>query len=351
MIKIKGLRRRWGTFYLVVEDLEVPRGAHFALLGPCGAGKTLLLETITGHYRPDEGDIFVGGRRVNDLPPEKRSIGVIYQNSALFPNMSVAKNIEYGLRFAGLGRIERRRRAAQYAEKLGIESLLAVKDVTRLSGGEAQKVALARTLVTRPEVLLLDEPLHSLDRPAKEEILRLILALTAEINTTVIHVTHDFSEASAAADRCAVLMGGTLRQTGATEEVFAKPADREVADFLGVANCWPLVKTAEGAPLCLETALRREIPAGAAFLCVRPEAVLLGPHQESGAFTFQGRLQELSDRTDYVRVKLDAAGETVISHISRSQLNTLDLKPGSEVRAGLRPESMHFLADRGPGAS
>jgi len=343
MIRIEGLRRHWGTFSLAVDDLHVPQGGHLAVLGPCGAGKTLLLETIAGHYRPEKGTICVDGRPVNHLLPERRSIGVIYQDSALFPHMSVARNIAFGLRYVGLTRAQQGQRVQAIARTLGIEPLLDVKDVRQLSGGEAQKVALARTIVTDPKVLLLDEPLRSLDRPTREEMLELILELTAETGTTVMHVTHDFSEASASANRCAVMIDGRLRQSGPIREVFTRPVSRAVAEFLGVANCWPARREADGTVRALGVAI--EAPPGIepGYLCARPEAIILGRCDEPAAVRLRARVRGLSDRSDYVRISLETAGQTLIAHLARSQVSALGLAPGDEVDAVIGSDALHFL--------
>jgi len=344
VIRIEGLSRSWGTFRIRVERLSVPEGAHLALLGPCGAGKTLLLETVAGHYLLDGGEIHVGGRRVDRLPPERRGIGMIYQNIALFPHMSVARNIAFGLRYKRLGRAERNGRVARIAERVGVTGLLGVADVGRLSGGESQKVALARTLVTEPKALLLDEPLHSLDRPSREEMLSLILDVTREIGTTVIHVTHDFAEASAAAEQCAVILAGELKQQGATRDVFSRPVDRAVAAFLGVANIWRLRRDRDEVKL-LGRRVSLPVPRDAAFACARPESLLVGPAAGDAELTFAGSLRKISDRTDYVRVVLDCSGEDVVAHVGRSHAGLAGVSPGEAAPFGFARDAVHFLPD------
>jgi len=346
MIRIHGLKRNWGTFNLTVDELVIPRGAHLALLGPCGAGKTLFLETLAGHFRAREGEIRIDGKPVGGLPPEKRGVGFIYQKVALFPHMSVKKNIAFGLRYHNVTRSERERVVMEMAERIGIGDIIDVADVSRLSGGESQKVALARTLVTRPKALLLDEPLHSLDRPAREEMLRLMLDVTREIGTTVMHVTHDFSEASAAAQLCAILIDGKLKQSGKTADVFMKPVDRETAAFLGVANCWPVERHEAGVVSFLGADWRIEcMTPETAFVCLRPEVLLLGEALEKAEYRFKARLVEISDRTDFVRLTLERGSEKIIANGSRASLGEIAASMGSEIEVGFRSADIHYLRE------
>lgn len=345
MIRVSGLKRNWGTFKLTVNELVVPQGGHLALLGPCGSGKTLFLETIAGHFRIGEGEIYIGDKRVDRLPPEKRAIGFIYQKVALFPHMSVEANIAFALRYFGVPRSERARRTHEIAERVGIEDLIGSSDVERLSGGEAQKVALARTLVTNPKALLLDEPLHSLDRPAREDMMTLILDLTREIGTTVIHVTHDFSEASAAAGTCAVLMNGRLVQSGKTHTVFAKPVTREVAEFLGVVNCWPVQAASGDAVRFLGAEWPIKPPQAAAHACVRPEALFVGRAAAGASCRFRAKLIELSDRTDYIRVTLECAGERIVANAPRAEFASIGPAVAGETDVGFQPSDVHFIVE------
>jgi len=346
VIRVSGLKRNWGTFALSVDELVVPAGGHLSLLGPCGSGKTLLLETIAGHYRAQEGEIYIGGKRVDRLAPEKRGIGFIYQNIALFPHMSVEANIAFGLRYLGVPKAERARRTREIAERVGIGDLIGASDVARLSGGEAQKVALARTLVTNPKVLLLDEPLHSLDRPAREEMMALILEVTGLIGTTVIHVTHDFSEASAAAGTCAVLMDGKLVQSGATHSVFANPASRDVAAFLGAVNCWEAQIAGDGVRfLGADWPIRAPRGGDVLYACLRPEALFLGDAASAARCRFRAKLLELSDRTDYIRVTLQCAGERIVANAPRAEIASIAPATGSELDVGFHPSDVHFITE------
>lgn len=234
MISIKGLSRDWGhEFSLKKIDLKIEKNEYFVLLGPTAAGKTLLLELIAGFYAPDRGEIWIDGVRATHLPPEKRRVGFVYQDYALFPHMTVRDNVEFGLRLKG--RLDAEKRAKELMEKFGV-SYLAERKPNTLSGGEKQRVAIARALAIDPEVLLLDEPLSALDRRTQEQTRAELKRVQEETGITAVHVTHNQAEAILLADRIGLMMEGELVQVGTAEEVFTRPATRKVAEFLGVAK-------------------------------------------------------------------------------------------------------------------
>jgi ABC-type Fe3+/spermidine/putrescine transport system ATPase subunit len=256
MIRLEGLDVVAGGFSLRIDELSVEKGEFLVFLGPTGSGKTVLLETLAGLRRPVGGRIWFGDRDVTAEPPERRRVGFVYQDYALFPHLSVGKNIAFGLskRVAG-GRAGRARagksessdgadqdRGAALAALLGIEQLMDRYPDT-LSGGEQQRVALARALAIEPEVLLLDEPLSALDRKTRRELRIELRRLHRELGATVLHVTHDLDEALVLGDRIAVLIDGDLRQTGTPEDVLRQPADGETARLLGMTNVFPVVGT------------------------------------------------------------------------------------------------------------
>ena len=243
-MEIKSLWVELEEFRLCDINLEIAAGEYFVVLGPTGAGKTVLLETIAGLHRPRRGRILLAGEDITHAPPERRGIGFVYQDYALFPHLSVAGNIAFGLRLRGMGRGEIEKRVAAIGRLLGIEHLLHRMPGT-LSGGEAQRVALARALVIEPRLLLLDEPLSALDPETREGLQRELGRIHRELGTTTIHVTHDFEEAVALGDRIAVLREdrldeglreGRIVQVGRPEEIFRRPASEFVARFVGVRN-------------------------------------------------------------------------------------------------------------------
>jgi len=225
-----------GTVALEPTDLEVAAGETLVLLGPSGCGKTTMLRIIAGLETPDPGGrVLFGADDVTRLPIERRNIGMVFQSYALFPNMNVRDNVAYGLRVRGVGREERRRRAAEALELCRITEL-ADRAIDQLSGGQRQRVALARALAARPRALLLDEPLTALDASLRDHLRTEIDALLRRLGITAVYVTHDQAEAMTIADRVVVMRKGGIAQTGTPREIYFRPADRFVAEFVGTMN-------------------------------------------------------------------------------------------------------------------
>ena len=256
------------------------------LLGPSGAGKTLVLEALAGVRRVRAGRLLVDGADVTELPAERRRVGLVFQDGLLFPHLSVADNVAYGLHRSNGERTGWRRRPSadrlgQLAGEVGITHLLERRPAT-LSGGERQRVALARALAARPRALLLDEPLSAVDVEAREELQEVLRRVSRREGLTVLHVTHDRAEAFALADTCALLVDGTLRQTGRPQDVLRRPADEAVARFLGARNVLRAVRDESDprlAQLSTGASLRaaEPLPAAAVDLVVRPEDVEIWP--------------------------------------------------------------------------
>ncbi len=224
-----------GTRGLDDITLHIPSGEFVALVGPSGSGKTTLLRTIAGFIEPSEGTIALGGEDVSDTPPEKRHMGMVFQQHAVWPHMSVADNVAYPLRRTGVKRGEIAQRVARTLETVGLAGYGERKPAT-LSGGQRQRVALARAIVAEPRVLLLDEALSALDEPLRDALRREIVSLTRNNELTTVHVTHDRKEAIAIADRIAVLRDGTLEQFDTPHAVVTQPASAWVASFISDAT-------------------------------------------------------------------------------------------------------------------
>lgn len=360
-IRIEKLSRSWGRFSLRDISLEVKPGEYFVILGPIGSGKTLLLETLAGIHRPASGRIFMDEAEVTGLEPERRNVGLVYQRSMLFPHLDVRGNIGFGLRFQSLSPEEAEERVRTLAGLLGLERLLDRRPVN-LSGGEMQKVALARALAVQPRVLLLDEPLAPLDNLSKEELREQLLKLHRQLGTTTLDVTHDQLTARILADRIGVLQEGRLIQIGSVEEVFEKPQTRFVAEFLGMENVFSgrARREGAGARVLVENALEFIVDKpveGPVGLCIRPERVRITPASASAARgdtegsgsgsanAVSGRLTDLSDRGPMVRLTVSAGVISIRALMMRPEFRALNLSLGDTVHLLLPPEAIHVFVD------
>ncbi|QRG09450.1 ABC transporter ATP-binding protein [Xanthobacter dioxanivorans] len=283
-VQIDGVTKRFGDQTALHEAwLKIAEGEFMTLLGPSGCGKTTLLNLIAGFLETDGGEIFISGRLMTETPPYDREIGVVFQNYALFPHMSVAKNVGYGLRMRG---VPRREIEARVAEALALVKLSAFGDrkPRQLSGGQQQRVALARALVIRPKVLLLDEPFSALDKNLRGAMQVELKEIQRKLGVTTIFVTHDQSEALSMSDRIAVMSDGRIRQVGTPDEIYRRPLDPFVASFVGDVNVLPArlerrlgdvatVAVADGRMQVGAQTLDGVAPGAAVDLFVRPDAV------------------------------------------------------------------------------
>src|SRR5208337_4536018 len=235
-VVLKNISKKYGDVPAVRDvSLEIAKGEFFFLLGPSGCGKTTLLRMIAGFVEPDAGEIRFGDRLMNAVPAHRRNTGMVFQNYALWPHMSVRENVAYGLELRRIPREELRRRLGRALELVRLEGL-EERRPNQLSGGQQQRVALARALVIEPDVLLLDEPLSNLDAKLRVEMRQELRRIHFETGITTIYVTHDQKEALSLAGRLAVMRDGEVRQAGTPREVYTRPADRFVAEFVGQAN-------------------------------------------------------------------------------------------------------------------
>ena len=235
-VRLRGVRRTYGQLEAVAGvDLEVAEGEFFTMLGPSGSGKTTLLRLIAGFERPDAGTVELGGADVTREPPYARTVNTVFQDYALFPHMSVAENVEYGLRVRRVAKAERRRRAEAALDMVRLAGLGGRKPI-QLSGGQRQRVALARAIVNEPEVLLLDEPLGALDLKLRQEMQLELKRIQREVGISFIYVTHDQEEALTMSDRLAVFNQGRIEQLGTPVDVYERPASDFVAGFIGVSQ-------------------------------------------------------------------------------------------------------------------
>jgi iron(III) transport system ATP-binding protein len=257
-IRIEHLTKRFGSTTALRDlDLRIAPGELFFLLGPSGCGKTTLLRCLAGFYLPDEGRIFFGDEDVTRLAPHKRNTGMMFQSYALWPHLTVAENVAFGLEERRVARAEIKRQVGEALESVRMGAY-AGRRPNQLSGGQQQRVALARALVIRPRCLLLDEPLSSLDARLRLEMRAEIRRVCKEFQLTTVYVTHDQKEALSISDRVAILDAGRILQVGAPAEIYRRPANRRVADFVGETNFMPgRLLSATGGKAAVETSLGR----------------------------------------------------------------------------------------------
>lgn len=283
-VEIVDVSKRYGGVLAAKNvSLHVEKGEFFSLLGPSGCGKTTTLRMIAGFIQPTEGSIRVDGHDMLGLPPEKRGIGIVFQNYAIFPHMNVFDNIAFGLRMRKLKRSEIQSRVRAALQQVGLPGY-ENRYQREMSGGEQQRVALARVLVTEPHILLLDEPLSALDKQLREEMKYWIKDLQQQLGITTVYVTHDQGEALAMSDRIAVMRGGSVLQVGTPREIYERPTDLFVTSFIGESNLLPgLIVGSSGTETCLrigEQEVVTPVVSGATagqkvWLAIRPENILI----------------------------------------------------------------------------
>ncbi|MBE9506699.1 MAG: ATP-binding cassette domain-containing protein [Chloroflexi bacterium] len=369
---VKDLWVNLDEFHLREIELDVAPGEYFVILGPTGAGKTVLLETIAGLHQSQKGRILLDGEDITGVPPERRGIGFVYQDYALFPHMTVAANIAFGLTLRGWQRKTIDRRVAEMGELLGIGHLLHRKPDT-LSGGEKQRVALGRALLVEPRLLLLDEPLSALDPAMREGLQRELARVHRELGTTTIHVTHDFEEAVALGDRIAVVHEGRVVQVGSPEEIFRKPGSEFVARFVGVRNIFRgevragkdgynvlhLDPSTGSGHRGLEIAVVTDL-VGEVHGSLRPEDIVLSkePLRSSARNSFRGRIADIADRGTivYVTVRVPFDPSTKLRAgcaqgnsldftciITRTSLEEMELREGTEIYIAFKASAVHVF--------
>jgi putative spermidine/putrescine transport system ATP-binding protein len=333
-VRLDGLRKTYGDVVAVDGvDLEIDAGEFFTLLGPSGSGKTTTLRLIAGFEHPDEGRVELAGRDVSNVPPYARDVNTVFQDYALFPHMTVADNVAYGLRVKGVPRRDREGRVKDVLDRMRLPGL-GKRKPGQLSGGQRQRVALARALVNRPEVLLLDEPLGALDLKLRQEMQLFLKSLQQDLGITFVYVTHDQDEALTMSDRLAVFNNGRIEQVGPPAEVYERPQSGFVAGFVGVSN---------------------EFERDGRRFAVRPEKIHMGDaasRPARGMHTETGRIRDVVYAGMVTRfvVELDRGGElqVVQQNLETSSAEALDAK-GRAVLLEWRPE--HQLEIENPVAT
>jgi ABC-type Fe3+/spermidine/putrescine transport system ATPase subunit len=348
MIEIKHLCAEAGGFTLNDISLKINEGEYFIILGPTGAGKTVLLETVAGLIHAKSGEIWMRGKNVTALEPEARQVSIVYQDHALFPHLSVKDNIVFGLKVRKTGPVEIKTKLDKVARLLKIEALLGRRP-DKLSGGEKQKAALARAIVTGPEVLLLDEPLGALDPETRESVQQELARLQKALSITVLHVTHDFEEAISLGGRVGVMGGGSLKQVGTPEEIFRHPNSEFVARFVMSRNI--LTGTAEkrtGAPVVFKTGgvefVTKALLEGACQASIRPEDILITRDPVNGITQncYPAVINQIVNKGAMYSVTADLPPELTCM-VAHHAFEEMGLRPGLRVYLTISPSSVHLF--------
>jgi len=339
-IRFESVSKSYADFKVIEGlDLEIAKGEFVSLLGPSGSGKTTLLMMLAGFENPTGGTIRVDGRPINTVPSYKRNMGVVFQNYALFPHMTVGENVAFPLQMRGVGKAEITERVSKALDMVQLSALRERKP-SQLSGGQQQRVALARALVFEPGVVLMDEPLGALDKQLREQMQLDIRALHGRLGLTIVFVTHDQSEALTMSDRIAVFDKGRIEQIGTPREIYDEPRTRFVAEFIGETNLAEgtvervegrnaRIRLKDGGLLTAASAAGRCKAGDAVFVSIRPERIELGG--AGGADNrFDTRILDSVYQGDHLRIQLDEKAHGFIVRLDRK---AREWPAGSDVSA------------------
>ncbi|MFP4690678.1 MAG: ABC transporter ATP-binding protein [Bacteroidales bacterium] len=352
MLELKNISVRLDSFVLEGVNLELGKNDYLALLGVSGAGKTVLLEVLAGLLKPARGEILLNGENITSRRIQNRRIGLVYQDLSLFPHLRVAANIAYPLRNRKYTREKLREKVRQLARETGVEHLLNRYPGT-LSGGEGQRVALARTLAADPDILLLDEPLSNLDVKLKTGLRALLRRIHAQ-GKTVIHVTHDYMEAATLANKVAVIEQGKLIQTGTPDQVFRHPKTEFVARFSGIKNLFRCrIKQSNGQTGMHHAIVGDKLSIGfladngkdEGYVMIPQEDIIISesPLETSAVNSYRGLIREVYLCGAGMEVVVEAGAEFVVS-VSRQSVEKMELSPGKTVWITFKASAVRFIA-------
>ena len=348
-IVLEGVTKRFGAVTAVDGlSLAIRQGELLTLLGPSGCGKTTILRIIAGFERPDAGTVSFDGEVVNDVPVEKRKFGMVFQSYALFPNMNVEGNISFGMRIARVPGDEIRKKVSELLSLVKLEGY-GKRMPDQLSGGQKQRVGLARAIALQPRILLLDEPLSALDAKIRQFLRAEIRAIQKSTGITTVYVTHDQEEALAISDRVAIVKGGVLQQIGAPSDVYEKPLNAFIADFVGVSNI--LQAECDGSTCRLRGGLllnldRPPVKTGNVLVSIRPECIRIlengGGHAPNSPNVFTARVRSIEYLGHMLRIIVECETGTALA--LHSGIDELALKNGKrELRLEIPPEKIRLL--------
>lgn len=351
-VELKNIKKTYGSFVALKDvTLSIDRGAFFTLLGPSGCGKTTLLRAIAGFHQQDAGEILLEGQSIGHLGANKRNVGMVFQDYAVFPHLSVFDNVAFGLVQKNVPAQEIRERVSAILTTVQLDQL-ADRMPHQLSGGQQQRVGLARALVIRPKVLLMDEPLSNLDAKLRVDLRRDIRSLQQSLDITTVYVTHDQEEALSISDQVCVMFDGVVQQTGTPWVIYNRPANRFVATFVGSNNFLPLSKDAAGrwqilgcafdAPSALQGA------AGEVVASIRPENISVNSSVSSNGLLLDGVVRQSMFTGRELQLTVEVSGYGLLDVLTEPSAAMTALRPGDTVRLGIAPDDLLFFA---PGAS
>ncbi|MCF8010087.1 MAG: ABC transporter ATP-binding protein [Clostridiales bacterium] len=360
MIKLEDLELSFTGFSLQNINISIQKGEFFALLGPTGSGKTVLLEAVAGLQRLKNGNIYINNYNVTKLKPEQRNISIVYQDYALFPNMTVKQNITYGLKFKkDLSESRVNKKFNMLVDMLNINKILN-RYPQNISGGEKQRTALARALIIEPDILLLDEPFSALDINTKEKVQLEIKKIHAALNTTILMVTHNFNEVFSLAQKAAVIKNGMIQQTGSTEEIFKMPNSKFVANFVGMKNIFP-VKLANNR-LILDDILKIDynklshVPGHEKnsdyYIGFRPEDIVVGNKNLQADFQLDGVITAVTNNGIFSEVIIKINNLSFSAYLTPNRFFELELYENKQVFLGFNKQDINLIVEKkeGPAA-
>lgn len=347
MIKIDNISRDLGEFCLKDVTLDIENGSYFMILGPTGAGKTILLESIAGIFYPDKGRIWMDGMDITNTPPRSRNISMVYQDYMLFPHLTVRDNIAFGLKLKKVPKEKIKEKIEEMSRVLNIHHLLHRFPGT-LSGGEKQRVAIARAMVTEPKALLLDEPLSALDTQTRDNLRRELKKIHSIAKITIVHVTHNFEEVFSLGDSIAVMNEGKIIQIGKPDEVFRKPKSEFVANFVGVENLFKGKSTIANGISDINIngidLVSTICKSGDWIVSVRPEDILVSKKsiESSARNSFNGKITDIVDKGAIIKIVVDC-GIPFSAIITRRSFDDMELKKAMSVYLTFKASDVHFI--------
>jgi len=349
MIKLENLSKKIGEFQIDNFNLSVKEQEYFVILGPTGTGKTVILELIAGLEKVDQGCIYLNNRDITNTVSEDRNIGMVYQDHMLFPHLNVKENISFGLKAKNNYSKKKIEELVSEVTKLFSIDHLLDRDIKTLSGGEKQRVNLARAIIIKPDILLFDEPLSALDPNTKDKLQKELKKIHKIYGTTTIHVTHDFNEAVNLADRIAIIKEGNIVQVGQPREVFNQPKNGFVAEFGGNKNIYKgIIKENNG---CKKIQINEDTTfdilsdhSGEANITIRPENIIVSKHpvDSSARNVINGKVVDILDRLSYIELIINI-GVTISVHITNESLESLNIKIGDEIYTIFKASSVHVF--------